>query len=153
MEWIRNNAWMLLLAGAVATIVAVLTPVAAGYFPSHTVYVWLWALNVRSTGSVWFNLDDIAVAGAVLETGVLAAAIVLLLLLAINLKKGSILKGTYGIMLVCLIMLVVSPVGYIIGAVAYDPWFWIDYIAGFGIYGPFIAAGLVIVSFILLKKK
>jgi hypothetical protein len=150
---IRENTWVLLLAGAIATIVGVLTPAAMGYLSFSTVYIWLWALNVKIPGSTWFNEDEIAVVGAVLETAVLAVAIILMLLLAIKLKKGSEVKGMNGIMLACLIMLVAAPVGYIIGAVAWDPWFWIDHFAGFGIYGPFIAAGLVIVSFIFLKKK
>lgn len=153
MDKIRNNVWVLLLAGAIVTIVALLTPAAAGYFPSSTVYIWLWALNVRSTGQIWYNMDDIAVAGAVLETGVLVVAIMLLIFLVITRKKASPVKGMYGIMLACLIMLVASPLGYIIGAVVWDKWFWIDHVAGFGIIGPFIAAGLVVVSFILLKKK
>jgi hypothetical protein len=153
MEWIRNNTWILLLAGAITTAVALATPAAMGYFTLSTLYIWLWALNIRTTGSIWFNTDDIAVAGAILETGVLVVAIALLFLLAIKVKGGTPVKGMYGIMLACLIMLVASPVGYIIGAVGYDPFFWTDHVAGFGIYGSFIAAGLVIVSFLVLKKK
>ena len=149
----RDKAWVPLFVGAIAAIAAVLTPAAMGIYTSKPVYIWLWALNIRSDGDVWFNMDDIALAGAVLETGVLAVAIILSLLVAFKIKKGNPLKGVYGILLACLIMVVASPVGYIIGAMAWDPWFWMDHVAGFGIIGPFITAGLLIVSFIFLKKK
>ncbi|MBN2153990.1 MAG: hypothetical protein JW839_21210 [Candidatus Lokiarchaeota archaeon] len=153
MEWLKKNVWILLLSGAIITIVALLTPAAVGYFPPNTVYIWLWALNVRSTGQVWYNLDEIAVAGAVLETGVLVAAAVLLTVLAIVLKKGRVARGMYGVMLACLIMLVASPLGYVAGAVAWNPWFWAEHVAGFGIIGPLVAAGLVILSFLMLRKS
>ncbi|MEX2683926.1 MAG: hypothetical protein Q6373_020310 [Candidatus Sigynarchaeota archaeon] len=150
---VRDKAWILLLASAIATIVAVLTPAAMGIFTSNPAYIWLWALNIRPNGDVWFNTDDIALAGAVLETVVLAIAAMFLFLAASKVKKGHTQKGLFGIMFACLLMLFASPVGYIIGAVAWDPWFWTDHAAGFGIIGPFIAAGLVIASYIILKKK
>lgn len=151
--WIRNNAWVLLLAASIIAMVAVVTPAATGFFPHSTTNIWLWALNTRSDGDVWFNLDELAITGAILETGVLVVAIVLMLVLTLNVKKGTPVKGMNGILLACIIMLVASPVGYIIGAEAYDLGFWMDHVAGFGIYGPFIAAGLLLVTFFVMKKK
>jgi MFS family permease len=147
----QNKVWILLLIGAIVTIVAVLTPATTG---DPVLYQWLWALRIWNDGEVDFNRFTIAIVGAVLETAVLAVAIVLMLLLALKLKKGSTVKGMYGIMLACFIMLVAAPVGYIIGAaVGYGEDYWIENFALFGIYGPFIAAGLLIVSFLFLKKK
>ncbi len=147
----QNKVWILLLIGAIVTIVAVLTPATTG---DSVLYQWLWALRIWNDGEVDFNKFMIAIVGAVLETAVLAVAIVLMLFLALKLKKESTVKGMNGILLACLIMLMAAPVGYIIGAVVGYGWdYWIENFALFGIYGPFIAAGLVIIAFILLKKK
>lgn len=153
MAWIRNNAWVLLLAASIIAMIAVVTPVATGFFPHSTTNIWLWALNTRSNGDVWFNTDDLAITGAILETGVLVLTILIMMLLTVNVKKGTIVKGMNGLMIACIIMLVVPPVGYIIGAEAYDTGFWMDHVAGFGIYGPFIAAGLLFVAFFIMKKN
>ncbi len=147
----QNKVWILLLIGAIVTIVAVLTPATTG---DPVLYQWLWALRIWNDGEVDFNKFMIAIVGAVLETAVLAVAIVLMLFLALKLKKESTVKGMNGILLACLIMLMAAPVGYIIGAVVgFGGDYWIENFALFGIYGPFIAAGLVIIAFILLKKK
>jgi uncharacterized membrane protein len=155
MKWDQKNTWLLPFASAIIAAVSLATPVAI--FPrldGSSVVFWLWALNVDTRdGDIWFNTDELALAGAILETAVLVLAIVILFIIAFSVKTGKSRKSTPVMLVLCVILLLLSPIGYMIGAEIYDEGFWMVHPASFGIIGPIIAAGLVIVTIVLSKMK
>ena len=155
MPWNKKINWLFPLASAALAIVSIAVPVA---FSPKTggkgIMFWYWALNVDTRdGDVFYNTDEIAMAGAVLETAVLAIAAILMAWTSVTMKKGIQSKMVPILLLVSAILLVASPVGYIIGAEVYRSGFWLDNYGLFGMYGPFIAAGLAVVCMYLVKMN
>ena len=143
------------MTSAILAIAALCLPVAFRLFNDGTgIYFWLWALNI-DTGSaeIWFNDSMIAVVGAILETAVIVVAIVILIFVTKSIKNDSNkAKKIDALLILAAILLVISPVGYIIGGDAYQHNFWAKYTPHFGLIGLFIAAGLVIITIILRKR-
>jgi len=151
---IKKYLWAIPFISAIFGIIALLTPVAYQYYGSDSLYVWYWALNViPEIGEIWFNDSPLALIGGILETIVILFAVIVLLYTGLNVRKGlSSLKRMKVLWIICGILLLISPIGYIIGAVIYQSNFWEFYFVGFGIISSFIAAGLAILQIFVYRK-
>nr|MDO8115158.1 hypothetical protein [Candidatus Sigynarchaeota archaeon] len=144
-----------LIAGILA-IASLFIPVAFRSYNDGAIYVWYWALNIdtRSPVEIWFNEDLLAVIGGILETVVIIIAAVLLIIASLSIKKGLNNKQLIQRILVAsMILLIISPVGYIIGAMAWDIDFWTRFMIHVGLIGPFISAVLALITLILFKRS
>ena len=136
-------------------IISLSTPVAYREYSSYNIYFWLSALNLRTdTDEMWYNTDPLAITGAVLESLVIIIAMILLLFSAIRLYQDKInVKTAKLIFLINGVLLILSPLGYIILANLYAPDFWSIYSPCFGVVSPFIAAGISILTIFFYKRE
>ncbi|MHA1191488.1 MAG: hypothetical protein ACTSP9_04235 [Promethearchaeota archaeon] len=152
---LKKRIWIFPLLSIVLAIISLSTPVAYREYSSYNIYFWLSALNLRTdTSAWWYNTDPLAITGAVLETIVIVIAMILLLFTAIRICQDK-LSGKLAklIFLVSGILLIISPLGYIILANLYTSDFWSIYNPCFGVVGPFIAAGISIMTIFLYKRE
>ena len=152
---LTKRIWIFPLISIIFAIISLSIPVAFRGHTTYSTYFWLSALNLRTdTGEWWYNSDPLAITGAVLEILVIVIAMILLLFSVIRLYQGK-LSGKLGklIFLVSGILLIISPLGYIILANLYIPDFWSVYTPCFGIISPFIAAGISILTIFLYKRE
>ncbi len=100
-----------------------------------------------------FNEHPIALGGAIAETIVIGGAI-LLLIIAVKKSKAQTKSANNlrGLLLIARILLIISPVGYMVGAVIYDDSFYNKYTLFLGIYFAFGAAALSIITALKCKK-
>ncbi|MHA1679882.1 MAG: hypothetical protein ACTSUE_02670 [Promethearchaeota archaeon] len=152
--------WLFMLVAAVLGASALVFPVAGRPEGAGRIVFWMWALNMDTSVSpadIWFNDSTLAVAGAVLESACTVVAVVILVLVMTRfLKKEMKEERAVHLLLVPAILLLVVPIGYSIGGLAWSDTFWTDYHAGFGFIAPFIASGLVwfyYVTVLILKKE
>ncbi|MHA1671441.1 MAG: hypothetical protein ACTSV5_12810 [Promethearchaeota archaeon] len=152
---LKKRIWIFPLISIVLAIISLSTPVAYREYSSYNIYFWLSALNFRTdTSAWWYNSDSLAIAGAVLEILVIVIAMIFLLFNAIRLYQDKLnVKIAKLIFLVSGILLIISPLGYIILANLYAPDFWSIYNPSFGVVGPFIAAGISILTIFLNRKE
>jgi hypothetical protein len=149
LEKLRELSWIFILAASALGVCGLLFPVVMKNDFSYD--VWMIALERDSDGDFRFNDDAIAVVGAVIETAIVILSVIFLIVLMLKLlKKKEMNKLLKTLLLLSAIFLIVSPVGYSIGAsVSYDD-FWGRYIAGFGLIAPLIASGIAWFYYTLL---
>lgn len=150
-----KRIWIFPLIAIIFAIIALSVPVAFRAHATYNTYFWLSALNLRTdTGEMWYNSDSLAIIGAVLEILVIIIAMLLLLFSVIRLYQEK-LSEKLGklIFLVAGLLLIISPLGYIILANLYVSDFWSIYTPCFGIISSFIAAGISILTIFLYKRK
>ena len=150
---LKKSLWIIPIFSAIIAVIAILTPVAYVLYTGGGLYFWLWALNIRTdTGEIWFNTDTLALVGAVLETFVIVLAILILISTVLKIRnKGINLRKVKILWLFCGILLIIAPIGYIIGGQFYATNFWNTYSPGFGVIGLFIAAALAIIEIFIYK--
>ena len=150
----RKNFWLAPILIAVIALISLLTPAAYRTFDGGGIYFWLWALNISTdTGYLWFNTDALALFGAIAETLVIVISMIILIYTGFIIKRE---KKNHKIIKIYLfisgILLILAPLGYIIGSMFYQTDFWGIYSPSFGIIGPFIAAALAFITIFLYKK-
>jgi hypothetical protein len=150
----RKNFWLAPILIAIIALISLLSPAAYRTFNDGGIYFWLWALNISTdTGYLWFNTDALALFGAIAETLVIIIAMLILIYTGISIKREK--KNQKIIKIFLLIsgtLLILAPLGYIIGSMFYQTDFWGTYSPSFGIIGPFIAAAIAFITIFLYKK-
>ena len=151
---LKKRIWIFPLISIVLAIISLSTPVAYREYSSYNIYFWLSALNFRTdTGEMWYNSDPLAITGAFLEILVIVIAMILLLFCVIRIYQDKLsVKLAKLFFLISGVLLVISPLGYIILANLYAPDFWSIYNPCFGVVGPFIAAGISFSAIFLYKR-
>lgn len=157
LEKLREFSGVFILAAAVLGACSLFFPVVFREYAGLDYLVWMIALERDTDGDFSFNDDEIAVAGAVIESALVIASVIFLILLMIQLlKKKEMNKVLDTLLLLSAIFLIVSPVGYSIGATASYDDFWGRYFAGFGLIAPIIASGIawfLYTILVIMKKK
>jgi len=152
---LKKRIWIFPLISIVLAIISLSTPVAYREYSSYNIYFWLSALNLRTdTGEMWYNSDPLAITGAFLEILVIVVAMILLLFSVLRIYQDKLnVKIVKLLFLISGVLLVISPLGYIILANLYAPDFWSIYKPCFGVVGPFISAGISIMTIFLYNRK
>ncbi|MBY9002654.1 MAG: hypothetical protein KGD73_01660 [Candidatus Lokiarchaeota archaeon] len=152
---LKKRIWIFPLISIIFSILSLSLPVAYREHATYNSYFWLSALNLRTdTGALWYNSDPLAITGAVLEILVIVIAMILLLFSVIRIYQDKLSEKLAKLnFLVSGLLLILSPLGYIILANLYVSDFWSIYIPFFGIISPFIAAGISILTIFLYKRE
>ncbi len=154
MTGIGKMRWGLALGGFILALASLALPVAIYTYGGNSIVFWYWALNIDTfDGTWWFNDDPLAVGGAILETIVILIAAIILLAVVKGIKKNSKSAKSLKKMLITVgILLIVSPVGYMIGGLVYEPAFFTKYTLSIGIFCTFAAAAIAIFDGIKCKE-